>query len=289
MSDFDELIATEEQDSVGPYINTTSYSTPVYVVGPAQPKVDVQLTVGTWGADLQNALNEGVPIPEDAEPAVGTDGTLTIYQPSSDSLWEFHRAVKIGSEWTADWGGAMEHVSSNPGYYSDTSWHGLTSSEGWNWGATATSLPEIAGLITMADLRAGRIEHALALAIPNACQRFFTYPAQRTDGSEESPDCIPEGAHMRLEASLDLATLDLSPTALMLAEAAQRYGIIVRDTTHQDVGFYAEAPTTKEADPYLGSTGLFGGVPPWKLAREFPWADLQLLEMHPCTASPCLE
>jgi hypothetical protein len=287
MSAFGELISTEEQTGLDPYVNTTAYSTTLYVVGPDQLRVPVHLSVGPWGAPLQTALDEGVPIPEGAEPAAGTDGEMTIYQPSSDTLWEFWRAVKGKSEWRASWGGAMEHVSASPGYYSDTSWRGLAPSEGWNWGATATSLPAIAGMITIAELRAGRIEHALALAIPNACSASFSYPAQRSDGSEESADCIPEGAHMRLSASLNLASLHLPHITQMLAEAAQRYGVIVRDITHEGPVFYAEDPVPTGSNPYLGPMGLFGGLAPWQVARAFPWNKLQLLKLHICTAAPC--
>ncbi len=289
MSAFDQLIAAEEKAGTGPWIAETEYSTPLYVVGAEQAKVGVHLNQGPWAADLQNALDEGVPIPADAKPAAGTDGQMTIYQPSSDTLWEFWRAAKTESGWQASWGGAMQHVSESPGYYSDTSWPGLTASQGWNWGATATSLPVIAGTIRIAELRAGHIEHALALDIPNACAGEFSFPAQRSDGTEESAACIPEGAHMRLNPSLDLASLSLSPITRMLAEAAQRYGIIVRDTTHSAVSFYAEDPTPTGTNPYTGPNGLFDGLKPWEFLREFPWNQLQLLQMHLCTTSPCLE
>ena len=289
MSAFDELIAAEEKSGIGPWIDETEYSTPLYIVGPEQPKVDVQLNAGPWAADLQKVFDEGVPIPADAKPAAGTDAEMTIYQPSSDTLWEFWRAAKTESGWQASWGGAMQHVSESPGYYSDTSWPGLTASQGWNWGATATSLPVIAGTIRIAELRAGHIEHALALDIPNACAGEFSFPAQRSDGTEESAECIPEGAHMRLNPSLDLASLSLSPITRMLAEAAQRYGIIVRDITHHNVGFYAEDPTPTGSNPYTGPNGLFDGLEPWVFLREFPWNQLQLLQMHLCTKAPCLE
>jgi hypothetical protein len=289
MSSFDQLIASEEKAGTGPWIDETEDSTPFYVVGPEQPKVHVHLDDGPWAAALQDALDEGVPIPEDAKPAAGADGEMTIYQPSSDTLWEFWRAVKTELGWQASWGGAMRHVSESPGYFTDTSWSHLTLTQGWNWGATATSLPVIAGVIRIAELRSGHIEHALALDIPNACSQKFSFPAQRSDGTEESPNCIPEGAHMRLNPSLDLAAMSMSPITRMLAEAAQRYGIVVRDITHHDVGFYAEDPMPTGSNPYTGPGGLFDGLEPWVFLREFPWNHLQLLQMHLCTSAPCGE
>jgi len=284
MTVFDQRIAAEEQSGIGPWINETEYSTPLYVVGAGQPKVAVRLTQGPWAADLKNAFAEGVPIPAYAVPAVGTDGQMTIYQPSSNTLWEFWRAVKTESGWQATWGGAMQDVSESPGYYTDTSWPGLTPTQGWNWGATATSLPVIAGTIRIAELRAGHIEHALAMDIPNACAHAFSFPAQRSDGTEENANCLPEGAHLRLNPSLDLASMSMSPITRMLAEAAQRYGIVVRDRTNREVNFYAETPTPGE-NPYTGPNGLFDGLKPWVFLHEFPWNQLQLLQLHLCHAS----
>jgi hypothetical protein len=182
----------------------------------------------------------------------------------------------------------MQHVSSSPGYYTGSSWPGLTAPSGWNWGATATSLPVIAGTVRIDELRAGVIPHALAVAIPDACARVFTWPAQRTDGSSKAADCLPEGARLRLDPKLDLGSLRLPAVTRMLAVAAQRYGIIVRDVTHHAVGFYAEDPGAGRGNPYLGAGGLYGGLQPWNFLPQLPWGRLQLLKMTECTAAPCL-
>ena len=58
----------------------------------------------------------------------------------------------------------------------------------------------------------------------------------------------------------------------MLAHAAQRYGIVVRDTSPA-VAFYAEDPTPTGANPWAAA--LSAGVP--KLLRAFPWDHLQAL------------
>ena len=56
--------------------------------------------------------------------------------------------------WHADWAGAMQHVSTNPGYYSNLAWDGLGATEGWNWGSTASSLPMIGGTAMISELKA---------------------------------------------------------------------------------------------------------------------------------------
>ena len=53
----------------------------------------------------------------------------------------------------------------------------------------------------------------------------------------------------------------------MMAEAAQRYGIIVRDKTLHAIGFYAEDPSPLGTNPY---TRLFDGKSPSELLAELP-------------------
>ena len=138
------------------------------------------------------------------------------------------------------------------------------------------------------DLSGSRIEgHALAVATPDACAGWFAWPAQRTDGSSADRDCLPEGAHLRLDPKLDLASLHLPPIALSIARAMQRYGMIIRDTTHSAFAFYAEDPTTG-ADPYDGPRGVFDGLQEWQFLPLIPWNRLQLLALARCSSVPCV-
>jgi hypothetical protein len=134
-------------------------------------------------------------------------------------------------------------VSSDPGYYRRITnpTGGLIEDSGW--GATASSLPMVGGLITLADLASGHIDHAVAVMVPMAKGNAFYFPAQRTDGGDASPAAVPEGARFRLDPTLDLSALQMSPVARMIAEAAQKYGLIVNDQTGATVGFRAEDPT----------------------------------------------
>lgn len=270
----DQLISEvrhEIQEGTGPYIQTTTYSTPLYVVGPAQRCVRVTLDVtAAYGRTLKRAFVR-VPLPAGARPAAGTDHHLTLWQPSTDSLWEFWKLVRRPDGWHAAWGGAMHGVSHNPGYFTSSAWPGAKS----YWGATATSLPAIAGTMTVAELKSGRIDHALAITVPNARAHVYAAPAQRTDGTLSDPEAIPEGAHFRLDPKLDVGKLDLPPVVRAMAIAAQRYGLIVRDKTLADVGFFAEDPAPLGANPY---PKLFGGQYPSVLLKQFPWSHLQALK-----------
>jgi hypothetical protein len=257
-----------------PWINTTNYSSPVYTVGLMQKTVRVQLDNAPWGADLQAAWQR-VPIPANAQPAAGTDGTMVVWQPSTDTMWEFWQASKRADGWHSNWGGRMTSVSRNPGYYLPP--HP-------DWGSTATSLPFLGGLIRISDLRAGHIDHALAVSIPEPRAGVWSWPAQRTDGTLNSPTAIPEGTRFRLDPSLNIDALGLDPTTRMIAKAVQRYGMVVRDRGGA-FAFYGEDPTPTGTDPYGGPSGFFGGLWPNQLIYRFPWGAIQALQTDQHTAA----
>jgi hypothetical protein len=263
--------------------------TTFYTVARDQPRVSVKLRTGPWGAPLQHVLDAGVPIPDRAVPGAGTDGHMVVWQPSTDTMWELWQARRAGRGWQASWGGAMQSVSKSPGYYTNRSWSGLSPGEGWNWGATASSLPEAAGLVRIAELRAGHIDHAVAVDTAQPCKGAFAWPAQRTDGLDaNTATCIPEGARLRIDPRLDVDKLGLSPTARTIAVAAQRYGMIVRDRTFGTFQIDMEGPPDPHHDPYKGPGGIYGGQPSYLILKNFPWDSIQLMRMQVCRKAPCL-
>ncbi len=274
---FDTEIAQEMAAEKRPTINTTAYSVPVYTVPVDQPLVKVTQTFPYGGkpeAVLQAAW-EAVPLPPTAQPAVGGDKHLVVWQPSTNKLWEFWHLERTEEGWRAEWGGAIQNVSSNSGAYSPEAWPGATTA----WGASASSLSIAGGLITLEDLEKGQINHALALALPDTRADVYASPAERTDGGDTEPLSLPEGAHLRLNPSLNLAALHLPRLTLMIAEAAQRYGIFVRDGA-AEVTFYAQDPIPTGAEPYSGPHGYFEGKSPGQLLADFPWSHVQLLKME---------
>jgi hypothetical protein len=280
-------VEARQADMFFPSVAISSYSTPIYIVSADQARVPVVLD--NWNPPLKRALAEGVPIPPNAQQAAGTDGHMTIYQPSTDTMWEFWKAAKRSDGWHAAWGGAMRRVSQSPGYYSNGAWPDLGLSEGFNWGSTATSLPVAGGTITIADLREGRIDHALAASVPFACRDFFVFPAQRTDGLSIQEDCMPQGARLRLDPDLDLDALNLPPITKLIAQAAQDYGIVVRDKTGgQSISLFAEQVRPGEPNVYAGPDGLLGGVPAWATLRKFPWRALEMVQAQSCALAPCV-
>jgi hypothetical protein len=271
-------VARERAAGIGPWISVNGTTT-LYRVPNGQPRVRVRLddTSIRGGRALQRAFR-AVPIPREARPASGPDAHMTIWQPGTKRLWELYRARRE-SGWRARWGGAIRRVSKSPGYYTGSAWRGATS----NWGATATSLPVIAGTILREDLKKRRIRHALALNVPAARPGVFAWPAQRTDGNG-LPTALPEGAQLRLDPTVDVEALNLPKLTEMIALAAQRHGLVVRDQTGHALSLFLQNPVPRRRDPYRK---WFKGRTPQELLESFPWDRLQVLQMHLCTQPPC--
>ncbi|HEX4753917.1 MAG TPA: hypothetical protein VH268_13555 [Solirubrobacterales bacterium] len=259
------------------WINTNHYSVPIYTVGPDTPNVAVRILPPEGGLvdPALEAAMATVPVPIAAQPASGSDGHLVIYRPSTDEMWEFWVMRVEGGGWVAAYGGAIRNVSANPGYYDQNAWPGAEP----DWGATASSLPLAAGLMRIPELEAGHIDHALALAIPEPSPEHV-WPAQRSDGGNDAPSAIPEGTIFRLPADLDVASLHLPRLTEVMALAAQRHGVIVRDTSGC-VCFYAEAPAPGEGNPY---EQIFEEKYPDELLERFPWSSLEVVQPDPLEA-----
>jgi hypothetical protein len=254
-------------------INTTAYAAPVYIAAAGVPTV----AVTEWNCQKKKHTDpklaqqwSAVPMPVYAEQADGTDAEMVIYQPSSDTLWEFWQARVVGGQWQACWGGRMEHVSTSNGI-----WH-------HPYGTTATGLPFLGGQITADELQRGAINHVLGISLVdlenwNVC----SWPANRSDGwnPKKAPNRIPEGLRFRLDPAVDVAALHLHPVGALIAKAAQRYGFVIWDKAGA-ITLRAQNPKsyTKlgRPNPY---PDLFQGKPAYAILNGFPWDRLQFLPM----------
>lgn len=254
-------------------LNTSKYASPVYVVGAEVAGTEVS----EWNCqnksfkDKQLAQQwQAVPIPAYAEAADGSDAEMTIYQPSSDTLWEFWRARKVDGRWQACWGGRLSHVSRSDGVFPA------------HYGTTATSLPFIGGQITAAELQQGEIGHAIGIALVDAEHfNIKSWPAHRSDGynPQRQPHRIPEGLRLRLDPAVDVDQLKLHPVAKTIARAAQTYGFVVWDKAGA-ISLRLENPKSATArgqpDPY---PALFKGTGASAILNGFPWDRLQFMPL----------
>ena len=254
----------------GPWINAGHDGVAIYTVPANEPTVSVKLD-HIPDAALSTAWS-AVPLPPSAHPSSG-DNDLAVWQPSTNRMWEFFQLHMESDGWHAEWGGAMNDVASDPGVYGPGAWPGAKT----YWGVTAASFPIVGGAISFSDLAAGQINHALALVVPNTRYHTYASPAERDDGQASGPYSLPEGAHLRLDPSLNLASLNMPPMTRMIADAAQRYGIIIRDTG-PIVAFFGQDPTGNPVAQNLYASA-YSGLYAFQLMSYFPWSHLQVLKM----------
>jgi hypothetical protein len=263
-------------------INTTSYTPPVYrtashytkvsgiperVLRNPHPRTKVHIAHATtplvnvgfndcqnkgyFDAGLKDQFT-GVPIPPGAAPAAGSDSEMVVYSSTMDTLWEFWEMTKDSAgNWSACWGGRIQNASKSTGIFSG------------GYGATATGLSFLGGLVTLAEYQAGAINHCLGIAfVENAAGQCF--PAQRNDGGYGSSP-IMEGQRFRFDPTINMDSLGLGKLATMVAKAGQKYGFVAWDKAGA-VTLRAENSTTWEkTDPNA-----------WDLSG-LPWAKLQAL------------
>ena len=277
----------------GTWINSSSCGVPIFWADEATATVPVTLAASAGGVPALRRAWAAVPIPDGAVPANCSDKNLAVLQRQPDGTvtqWEFWRAAQAADgTWSARWGGVTQDVQADRGIASELAWRD-PSVESWlgssahYWNVTATSISTIAGAITLDDLRRGRIDHALAFATNSAAADRYVWPAQRTDGRSTEPDALPEGAHLRIDPSLDLSTISITPMVRMMAEAVQKYGMLVRDTTGSVNVFSVEQPRAGEANPI---PALLGGKYPSQALAAFPWQALQVLDAPSCSGGGC--
>lgn len=267
-------------------INTRAFTCPVYVVDKNTPTVQV----AEWDSQNKGFKSpelakqwEAVPVPTYAEPADGTDAEMSIYQPETDTLWEFWNTRKVGDRWEASWGGCLRKASKSSGIFPPP------------FGGTGTGLPFIGGQLTPDELRRGSIDHVIGIALVD-CESsdIRSWPAQRSDGvnPEHAPHRIAEGQRFRLDPSVDVEKLPLHPIGKIIARAAQKYGFVVWDRAG---AISLRAQNSKSwtqqglPNPY---PEIFSDAPEWSILQGFPWEKLQFLPFDygkdeaPQTAAP---
>lgn len=252
--------------------NVRQYTANIVSVGADQPRHDVVFDNCQHKSYVPSGLTgdhgqfSAVPIPDAAVPAAGRDSSLSVYERDSSTLWELWRVKKKSDGWHACWGGRIDDTRSNPGYFHN------------GFGSTASGLAQLAGAVQLSDVRAGTIDHAMALAIPEVAPwKDVSWPAQRSDGSSTSNSPIPMGTRFRLDPSVDVDNLGLGKLAAMVAHAAQRYGFIVTDKAGA-VSVIGESGATEQAvtgtDPWKA---ILDGAHTYEVLKGFPWDKLTAL------------
>lgn len=96
---------------------------------------------------------------------------------------------------------------------------------GWT-SADAAGLPILPGLARYDEVARGSIDHALRFTAP-CTAKAYVYPARHYASNCSGANLPPMGLRVRLKASVDLS--GLPPQARAVAEALQRYGMLLAD------------------------------------------------------------
>ncbi len=253
-------------------INITEYTPPFYYVDADTPRYNVKhydCFKQGWVPDGWETQMNNVPIPTWALPSKGSDKEIGIYDKSTDTLWELWLFDKRNGSYSACWGGKISPVSHNVGAFT------------YPWGCTATGLSLFGGTIMADELKAGVINHAIGLALPNAQHGSLSWPAMRGDGYNPSddPTAPRQGQRFRLDPTVDLSTMKLNPITRILAETAQKYGFVLWDTSGA-VSLRAEnaigLTSLGQPNPY---PSIFGPIPQYEQLADFPWSLLQAIQV----------
>ncbi|KHO18308.1 hypothetical protein QQ25_29135 [Mycolicibacterium setense] len=241
------------------YVSTIEFGIPIYTASADTPRYSVPCLITTWGHCPFNGHR--VPIPDDARPQYGSDGSMVVIDPENRKIYEFWRAKRQKHYWTTEFAAVNDLDGS-----------------GWGGAATGSGASRLAGVVRVAEIAQGSIPHALAIESNNVCANVFRPPALKTDGRSTRPDCIPEGARIQLDPDLDIDSLGLAPAEHFMAEALQRYGGYVTDVSGSPLSISFERDNTA-APGTVGSTYSDAGVR-WDYdgMTDIPWKKLRVLK-----------
>ena len=240
------------------YASMREFGIPIYAADAQTPKYTVQCTQQGWGTCPFSGYQ--VPIPNGAKPHTGSDGAMVVVDQGANRIYEFWRANQSGSQWTTQWG-AVNRLDGS----------------GWGGASTGSGASRLAGVIRLAEIRNGVIPHALAVQTDNICAGIFRSPALKTDGPSTRSDCIPEGARLRLDPTLNLSTLNLAPGVRAVAKAMQQYGAYAMDVGGTSLSVAFELDTQAPAGS-IGQVYTNAGLR-WDYdgMESIPWKRLQVL------------
>jgi hypothetical protein len=140
-------------------------------------------------------------------------------------------------------------------------------------GTTAAGFSALAGLVRTFEIQNGSIDHALVFSSSLACQDAKRYPAVRTDGRSTAAHCVPEGARVQLDPSIDVATIPgITPGEQAVGRALQIYGGYCRERGGATLAINFQTPSD-QPDPYPAA----GLVSDYYNMPHIPWSKLRVL------------
>ena len=211
----------------------------------------------------RGALADPIPLDPSWKPNTGGDRKLNVLDPDRGLVYELqgYQPAKRSVYWAV-----VRDIVGGSG-------DGRTSRG--RRGPTGSGMSQAGGVIRIAEIRSGSIDHALSFITANPADGF-RYPATHGDGSNRSAGAIEEGMRVQLDPALDLDGLGLGKAERAIARALQMYGAFCTDTgagNNMAMGFYAEKPTAVTGDPYRAA----GLDQDWAQLKRIPRSALRVI------------
>lgn len=212
----------------GLHINTEAWAPLIVQAGGEGSEVTEFVCRQSKCGSTDPKIPKSLAIPPNTTPDPRYDGWLSVIDSENGIGYDFWRArrqtdnsisYQYAKGWTLDGPGFSKPVSEDPERAV---------------GARGSGLPLFAGVIGAEEAAQGRINHALAIAVPGLARRNFVQPASATDGNGDKKS-LPAGARIRLKANVTSDRRDLNVkgarrrSAESILVALRQYGAIVVD------------------------------------------------------------
>lgn len=193
------------------YGDGPNYGIPVTVVKSAHPKVRVRFDYADESDRVRYPLGKDTRV----EGGRGSDGDkhTVVVDRGACKLYETWNTRIRGGRWVAG-SGAVWSLRSN-----------ALRPDGWT-SADAAGLPILPGLLRWAEVKAGRVDHAIRFTT-DVTSNHHLWPARHDAGSRSSRAFPPMGARFRLKAGF--STAGLSPATVAVVRAMKTYGLVLAD------------------------------------------------------------
>lgn len=221
-----KIISFLKEDNLFGYVHlsgtdaTGRWGQPVYWAGNGDPEYEITSTRYKPLPPEFSSLR----IPRGAKPDPTPDAEMTVYDLERGYVAGLYRAVydSATDTWTVG-GGDIFYLDSN-------GLHGALPQGDPRNAGHHRGLPPPSYAVRFDEIQAGAVDHVLKIGV-NTTKAEAVFPMIGHENGTTHPYAPPEGARIRIKPTVDLSKLDLSPAALVIATALQRYGAIIGDQT----------------------------------------------------------
>jgi hypothetical protein len=236
-----------------PNLGLRHYATAVAVAAPTSPTYPISCTV--YACPDMNQFGP-VPIPAGTRTDPSPDGHLAVWDPVTRREWDFWISGCPNACHQAGGGGSFSTATLQP----------------WvTYGANATDIPLLAGIVHPEEIKAGRIDHPLIFGSPNVGVGHVC-PAAHSDGRNAESRALQEGTLLQLDPALDVSALSIPAWQKTIARAMQRYGMYLTDGGGS-LSIGGENPINR--GDLWAEVGLMGDS--ILFDSNFPWARMRVL------------